>query len=65
MKWLKGLVLGVVVGLLLGLWFGVNIGRDRPVYANPFEKKTVGEHLEGAFEETRSSFEQALDEANR
>ncbi|MBD3620006.1 MAG: hypothetical protein HUJ28_11080 [Chromatiales bacterium] len=64
MKWLKGLVLGIVVGLLLGLWFGVNIGRDRPIYANPFEEKTVSEHLKGAVEGTRDTVQRALDESN-
>ncbi|HDP88600.1 MAG TPA: hypothetical protein ENN42_01370 [Thioalkalivibrio sp.] len=63
MKWLKGLVLGVVVGLLVGLWFGVNIGRERPVYANPFEKKTVSEHLKGAVDSTRDTVQRALDES--
>lgn len=63
MKWLKGLVLGIVVALLLGLWFGVNIGRDRPIYANPFEAKAVSERLKGAVEGTRDTVQRALDES--
>lgn len=63
MKWLKGLLLGLVIGTLLGLWFGVNIGRDKPFYSNPFQKKTVGEHLKGAYEGTRETVERAIEES--
>lgn len=45
MKVIKKFVIGLVVGLLIGLWFGVNIGRDRPFYANPFVAATVKEQL--------------------
>lgn len=45
MKSFKTLLLGVVIGLLLGLWFGVNIGRDRPLYSNPFEDRSIKEKI--------------------
>lgn len=45
MKQIKTLLGGIVLGLLLGLWFGVNLGRDRPVFANPFTEPTVREKL--------------------
>lgn len=38
---LKKFFIGVVVGLCVGLWAGVNIGRDQPIWANPFEKKSL------------------------
>jgi len=40
---MKKLMIGVVIGLVLGLWFGVNIGKDRPFYTNPFQEQTLGE----------------------
>lgn len=43
MKSVKKYLIGAVVGLLIGLWFGVNIGEDRPVWANPFAKKNLAE----------------------
>ena len=43
MKAIKKYLIGAVVGLLIGLWFGVNIGQDRPIWANPFDKKTITE----------------------
>ena len=45
MKTIKTLLGGIVIGLLLGLWFGVNIGRDRPIFSNPFTAPTVQEKL--------------------
>ena len=56
MKSFKSLLVGIIIGLLLGLWFGVNIGRDRPIYSNPFAdsaikdkiKTSVGEGVEKA-----------------
>ncbi len=45
MKTLKTLLGGIVIGLLLGLWFGVNLGRDRPIFSNPFTEPTVQEKL--------------------
>ena len=45
MKWFKALTGGIIIGLLLGLWFGVNIGRDQPIFSNPFTQPTVKEKL--------------------
>jgi len=45
MKSIKKFVIGLIIGLLVGLWFGVNIGRGRPFYANPFAAATVKEQL--------------------
>ncbi len=41
MKKIKTLILGIVVGLLFGLWIGVNIGRDKPIFSNPFVSKSI------------------------
>lgn len=43
MKSLRKYLVGAIIGLLVGLWFGVNIGEDRPVWANPFVKKNLAE----------------------
>ena len=45
MKQIKTLLAGIVLGLLLGLWFGVNLGRDKPLFSNPFAEPTVQERL--------------------
>ena len=41
MKSLKTLILGLIIGTLLGLWFGINIGKNKPWYSNPFEERSV------------------------
>ncbi|MCW9024611.1 MAG: hypothetical protein OQK73_07995 [Gammaproteobacteria bacterium] len=64
MKSIKMLITGLVVGLLLGLWFGVNMGKGKPFYSNPFEqtmqdkaKRKAGEVLEDTKRALRESLE--------
>ena len=45
MKNLKLILFGIIVGLAVGLWFGVNIGKGKPFYTNPFEEPTLAERL--------------------
>jgi hypothetical protein len=45
MRSLKPLLLGVIIGVVLGLWFGVNIGKQKPFYGNPFAERSVGEKI--------------------
>ncbi len=47
---MRNLIIGILVGLVLGLWFGVNLGRDRPIYANPFKEPTVAERAKAGAE---------------
>ncbi len=35
------LVAGIVIGFLTGLWFGINIGKGKPFYSNPFSKRKI------------------------
>jgi hypothetical protein len=64
MEWIKKFVFGLVIGLLLGLWFGVNIGKDRPFYANPFEEVTeiAKEKSKAAVKEGKKALRDKLDE---
>ncbi len=45
MKKIKMLVLGIVIGLLLGLWFGVNLGRDKAIFSNPFVSNSIKDKI--------------------
>lgn len=45
---LKTWVLGLIMGALLGLWGGVNIGKGKPLYANPFSERSVSGQLRDA-----------------
>ncbi len=45
MKSLRNLVIGIILGLAVGLWFGVNLGKDKPLFANPFVEVPLKEKL--------------------
>ena len=45
MKSIKALILGVIIGLLVGLWSGVNIGKDKPIFSNPFADASIQKKL--------------------
>ena len=51
MKSFKALLLGIAIGLLAGLWFGINIGKDKPWYSNPFEDKSVTDKIKSSIGE--------------
>ncbi|HEB58723.1 MAG TPA: hypothetical protein ENJ01_05830 [Gammaproteobacteria bacterium] len=50
MKSIKTAILWILIGLLLGLWFGVNLGRDKPIYSNPFDADTLEDRARDAGE---------------
>ncbi len=64
MQWMKKFISGVVIGLLLGLWFGVNIGKNRPFYSNPFEEvaEIAKEKSKEAVQEGKKALRDKLDE---
>ena len=66
MKKLKLLLLGVVIGLLLGLWFGISIGREKPIFSNPFTDKAIQEKAKEttseAIEDTKRALRKSLDD---
>jgi len=38
---IKSLGIGLLTGVLIGLWLGVNIGKDQPVFSNPFSNPSL------------------------
>ena len=48
MKQFKAVLLSLVVGVAIGMWFGVNIGREDPFYANPFDTRSLNQKLKQA-----------------
>ena len=63
MKIIKLAILWLVIGFLIGLWFGVNLGRGKSFYSNPFEARTLQEKFkeagEGALEKSGEALESA------
>jgi len=66
MKRIKFLILGMVTGLLAGLWFGVNIGKDRNIFANPFEERAFTQKVKNSAEnmvhDTKEAIRDSLDD---
>ena len=66
MKNLKLLLAGLVIGLLLGLWFGVNIGREKPIYSNPFADEVIQQKAKqttsDAIQGTKKALRKSLDD---
>jgi len=44
-KKIKILLLGTLIGLMLGLWFGVNIGRNKAIFSNPFVSNSIKDKI--------------------
>jgi len=39
---IKKYVVGAIIGGLVGLWSGVNIGKNQPIWGNPFAEQERG-----------------------
>ncbi len=60
MKQLKILVAGLVIGLCAGLWFGVNFGRDQPLYSNPFNSESLQQKVKRTADDVLENTKRAL-----
>lgn len=61
MKLFKAIFLSLVVGVAAGMWLGVNIGREVPLYSNPFNAETLNQKIKRATGETLEKGGQALE----
>jgi len=61
---LRNLII-LALGLALGLWFGVNLGRGRSLFSNPFAKQTLGERLKDTGNLFLDKSGQALEESGK
>ncbi len=62
MKAIQNIVLGLLIGLLLGLWVGVNIGKEQPVFSNPFAERTFRDRVKEKADEIYEDTKQAIDD---
>ena len=65
MKLVKAVLLSLVAGLAIGMWLGVNIGREVPLYSNPFNTDTLNQKLKRATGETLEKGGHALEQAGQ
>lgn len=45
MATVRNVVIGLLIGFIFGIWIGVNIGKDKPYFSNPFKEKSVNQKL--------------------
>jgi len=65
MKLIKVVLLSLAIGVAIGMWFGVNIGRDEPLYSNPFDAHTINQQIKKATGETLEKGGQALEKTGQ
>lgn len=65
MKRLKWILLSLLLGLLAGLALGVNIGRDKPLFSNPFAQDTLADQVKRLGSETLQQSGKALEKTGQ
>jgi len=65
LKDLRNLVFGLLLGLALGLWFGVNLGKGRPIFSNPFTNQTIQSRIKQTGSKVLDQSGKALEESGK
>ena len=65
MKFIKGIIFGLLAGVVIGLWFGVNIGKDRAIFSNPFADDTIQEKIKQSGEKLIEKSGEALEQGGK
>ena len=65
MKQLKIILVSLAVGILIGMALGVNIGREKPLLSNPFEKESLAERVKRLGSETLEKSGKALEKTGQ
>jgi hypothetical protein len=65
MKQLKIILISLTVGILIGMALGVNIGREKPLLSNPFEKESLADRIKRLGSETLEQSGKALEKTGQ
>ena len=65
MKQMKPVLISLVIGVLIGMALGVNIGREKPLLSNPFEKESLADRMKRLGSETLEKSGKALEKAGQ
>ena len=65
MSHIRNINFSLVIGFLIGIALGVNIGRDKPLLSNPFEKATLGDRVKQLGSETLEQGGKALEKTGQ
>ncbi|MDX8386670.1 MAG: hypothetical protein R8M11_09190 [Gallionella sp.] len=62
---MKIILLSLLIGVGVGMWLGVNIGRNVPLYSNPFDTDSLNQKLKKVTSETLEKGGQALEKTGK
>ena len=65
---MKKILISFVIGAVIAFHLGINFGRNRPLWSNPYEKDVVArvkEQAGKAMEQTKGAIHQATDPARK
>lgn len=65
MKQFKVILISLVIGVLIGMALGVNIGRDRPLFSNPFARESLVDRAKQLGSETLEKGGKALEKTGQ
>lgn len=65
MKQFKIILVSLAVGILIGMALGVNIGREKPLLSNPFEKESLTDRVKRLGSETLEQSGKALEKTGQ
>lgn len=65
MKQFKTILVCLVLGALVGMALGVNIGREKPLLSNPFEKESLTDRVKRLGSETLEQGGKALEKTGQ
>lgn len=65
MKKSKPILISLVVVLLIGMALGVNIGREKPLLSNPFQKESLAERVKRLGSDTLEQGGKALEQSGK
>jgi hypothetical protein len=65
MRQIRNVVVSMIVGVLIGMALGVNIGRDKPLLSNPFEKESLVDRAKQLGSETLEKSGKALEKTGQ
>jgi len=65
MKQLSIILISLVIGIFIGMALGVNIGREKPLFSNPFAEESLADRVKDLGSETLEQSGKALEKTGR
>ena len=65
MKQFSIILISLVIGIFIGMALGVNIGREKPLFSNPFAEESLVDRVKDLGSETLEQSGKALEKTGR